>query len=463
MSLSQPGGNRQRELFPRAKRTTVSLPDDHPLVMLTELLDWTELEARAQLIRRKKLKSAAGRPPHLRILLGVLVLMALRKKPYRETEEQVRYYVPARYLCALTESEWTPDFTPVNDLCRLLGEEGVELINESVVDRAVELGLCDPQMAVADTTCQEAAIPHPNEMGLMGSFIRSMSLAAQKVGRAMAGWLKQVGDQVKEAKQKVREYRLFAKTKEAKNAVLSQMTQVVEGLTSKLGQALEAGGQGARRLAGPAIAARRKLEQLHQTMGKLLPQIRYWLNTGRVAVGKIISLHIPQLYSVVRGKVGKAVEFGLVWGITRLGGGFVLARRAKERNELVDARYAVLAVEEVIDHFGLVPQAYAYDRAGHSLDNVEHLKKLGVKQVGLAPPGRAEWQVQGKVRERLILQRAMVEGSIGTAKSAKYGFNRPAGRSTEMMGACGQRSILGTNLTRLLRGMKSTGPAAKAA
>ena len=45
-------------------------------------------------------------------------------------------------------------------------------------------------------------------------------------------------------------------------------------------------------------------------MSKLLPQIRYWFRSGSVAIGKIISLHIPQLYSIVRGKVGKAVSSG---------------------------------------------------------------------------------------------------------------------------------------------------------
>jgi hypothetical protein len=43
-----------------------------------------------------------------------------------------------------------------------------------------------------------------------------------------------------------------------------------------------------------------------------VPQIRYWLNTGYVAANKIVSLHIPELYAIVRGKVGKTVEFGLV-------------------------------------------------------------------------------------------------------------------------------------------------------
>ena len=45
--------------------------------------------------------------------------------------------------------------------------------------------------------------------------------------------------------------------------------------------------------------------------------------------GKIINLHIPELYSIVRGKVGKSVEFGLNWGITRLRGGYLLATLAR--------------------------------------------------------------------------------------------------------------------------------------
>jgi hypothetical protein len=46
----------------------------------------------------------------------------------------------------------------------------------------------------------------------------------------------------------------------------------------------------------------------------------------------------------------------------------------------------------------------------------------------------------------------MVEGSIGTIKCPKYGFNRPAARSAAMMGVCG-RAVLGLNLTKLYRGV----------
>jgi hypothetical protein len=88
-----------------------------------------------------------------------------------------------------------------------------------------------------------------------------------------------------------------------------------------------------------------------------------------------------------------------------------------------------------------------------SSQNVNDLRKLGVRDVGLAPRGRTAWQVDGRVRDKLIAERALVEGSIGTLKCPKYGFNRPSARSIAMMGVCGQRAALGLNLTKLLRGV----------
>ena len=76
-----------------------------------------------------------------------------------------------------------------------------------------------------------------------------------------------------------------------------------------------------------------------------------------------------------------------------------------------------------------------------------------MSDVGLAPRGNTPWQVDGAVKARLIKERALVEGSIGTIKCPKYGFNRPAARSVAMMGTCGQRAVvLGLNLTKLARG-----------
>jgi IS5 family transposase len=453
MSTAKRGGSRQPELFARSRTPTIPVPDNHRLVVMTDEIDWTELEELIQAIRMSKLKSEAGRPPHLRALAGALVLRATRKMTYRDTEDQIRYYAPARYLCGLTETEWSPDANTIQDFEQLLGEEGVRQVNERVVKWAVEEKLADPSLMVADTTAQEAAIPYPNEVGHMAAFLNAVVAASGKAGNALLGFLKGVGTRVKEAKKKVRAHRLFAETASAKKQLTTELADIVEEINSELGRRLEVGKAQGERLKKHAKAAWAKLNALHETMSKLLPQIRYWLRTGNVAAGKIINIHIPELYSIVRGKAGKAVEFGLKWGFARLRGGFVLATLAGGKADLADSVYALQAVDHHIALFGKPPKAYAYDRGGYSRENVEKLKGKGVEQVGLAPRGKAKWAVEKKVKDKLVNERAQVEGSIGTVKSGRYGFNRPAARSAEMMGVCGQRAVLGLNLNKVIRGL----------
>src|SRR5216684_7238981 len=190
------GRSRQPELFPRSKRPTVPIEENHRLVVLTDEIDWSELEERVELIRTSKLKNAAGRPPQLRALIGALVLKATRDMTWRETEDQIRHYAPARYLCGLTETEWTPDFTTLHDFAVLLGEDGVKLINEYAVEWAVEEKLANPSVAVADTTAQEAAIPYPNEMGLLAGFMTSVLAASKRAGEMFKRFASKVKEKV---------------------------------------------------------------------------------------------------------------------------------------------------------------------------------------------------------------------------------------------------------------------------
>ncbi len=317
--------------------------------------------------------------------------------------------------------------------------------------QAVAEKLADPSVVVGDTTAQEAAIPYPNEMRLMAAFMTSLAAASSRAGGLLRQFTKDSAVHFTAAPQTVRKYRLFAKTKEARLKVMAEMMRIVGTAQRKLGSVLSAGANARRHLVRYSKVAHAKVLRLHETMSKLLPQIAYWHRTGFVAANKIVSIHIRELYSVVRGKVGKPIEFGLNWGITRLRGGFLLATLAQQRRELVDARFVVRSVDDCIGLFGMVPRAYAYDRAGHSWENVAALRSRGVKEVGLAPRGSAAWSVGAKVREELVKERAMVEGGIGTIKSRRYGFNRPRARSARMMGYHGQRAVLGFNLNKLVR------------
>jgi len=271
----------------------------------------------------------------------------------------------------------------------------------------------------------------------------------------LKAFAKAAAGKFREGKRRLREFRLFAKDKPkaVRMRLMAQMAKLVGSVQAKLATTLEVAEQHRNRLVGYAKVAHAKVRRLHQTMKTLLPQIRYWIGTGFVAANKIVSVHISELYSIVRGKIGKPVEFGLQWGIARLKGGFLLATLAANRRELVDSRFALQAVDNHIALFGKPPEAYAYDRAGHSQQNVCELKARGVKHVGLAPRGQVQWEVDGAIKEKLVRERAQVEGGIGAIKNGRYGFNRPAARSAAMMGVCGQRAVLGLNLNKLARGL----------
>jgi transposase, IS5 family len=202
---------------------------------------------------------------------------------------------------------------------------------------------------------------------------------------------------------------------------------------------------------GRVAAARDRLSRVTDTMGKLLPQIRHWLRTGFVAKNKIISLQIPETHAVVRGKVGKKVEFGFKWGFTRLRGGYLLAKRGQQKLDIEDKRFVVDAVDDLKALFGRAPRDYAYDRGGFGVEALKRLQERGVRNVAVAPVGKHPWVVSERVRRRMVKERAAIEAGIGSVKCGRYGFNKPNARSAKMMGIAGHLGVLGFNLTKLAR------------
>src|SRR5216683_4025606 len=152
--------------------------------------------------------------------------------------------------------------------------------------------------------------PLPERDGTDGCFMTSVAAASKKAGRALKEFMKKAANKFRASKEKVREYRLFAKTKVKKDKLMAEMANIVDDVQRDLARAVEGVRAEKCRVVKYGKVARAKVFRLHETMKKLIPQIRYWLKTGWVARDKIISLHIPELYSIVRGKVGKTVEFG---------------------------------------------------------------------------------------------------------------------------------------------------------
>jgi IS5 family transposase len=426
------------------KTANISIRDKHELVRLTDVAPWPEMIEMAMSIRASKVKALSGPEPHYRELLGAVALMSVRQITYRQAEDLIAHYAPARYLCNLMDSSWSPDHITIFDFTQMLGPEGMDSMNRTFLLHAQELGILDATSLMSDTTAQEAMIPYPNEVGLMKRFADLTAGALKKVG----GKFLKIRSKAKEIASKVkglaRRSHLFAKTKEQKRKVGKKLYHTVKELQDLIKSVLA---RGERKLHGKASM---EIERLSKLMDTLLPQILFFLETGFVASKKIIHLQMSELYAIVRGKAGKSVEFGLKWGINRVDG-FVIGFLMNNASNVSDQKFCMEAIREHIKLFGEAPQTYGFDRGGYSKSNIKKAAKLGVKNVGIAPTGQAEWAVSEKMSEKIRRERAQVEGVIGSLKSRKYGFNKPNVKSTRAMETSGHRSFLGFNMTKALR------------
>ena len=426
------------------KSATISIKEKHELVQLADMSRWPEMIETAMSIRASKVKALVGPEPHYRELLGAVALMSVRQMTYRQAEDQIAHYAPARYLCNLMDSTWSPDHITIFEFTKMLGPEGMDILNRQFLDHAKDLGILDPSSLMSDTTAQEAKIPYPNEVGLMKRFTDLTVGALKKVGgkfSSIKGRAKEIASKVKGL---VRGSHLFAKTKEAKRKVGKKLYHTAKELHRLIKSCLA---EGKRCLRGKPS---KELQRLSNLMDMLFPQILYFLETGFVASKKIIHLQMSELYAIVRGKAGKSVEFGLKWGINRVDG-FVMGFLINNGANYSDQKFCIEAIKEHISLFGKAPKTYGFDRGGYSKINIKRAKKMGVRNVGIAPTGKAPWSVSEKMSEVIRRERAQVEGAIGNIKSKKYGFNKPDVKSISAMETSGHRSILGFNMTKALR------------
>jgi len=435
---------KQPSLFPASWKTEVYLKEDHELIQITELIDWDELILLAMNCRSAKVKKEVGPQPRYRELLGAVVLMSLKGFDYRQAEDMIAHYAPARYLCDLMDSTWQPDHVTIFDFTKMLGPEGMSSINKTILKQAQGLGFLDSTELMSDTTAQEAKIPYPTEVGLMSDFVNKVKKNLSKTGKAFRGVKEKIKEVAKKVKGMVRSYHLFCKSKEEKAKTAKKMFYTIEEVQNELTSVFQD-------FKSRGSKASEELQRLQEVMSTLMPQIKHFIDTGFVASKKIIHLNMPELYSIVRGKAGKKTEFGLKWGISRIGGGFVNGFLMNEAKHASDVQFCKDAVTEHMKIFGEAPEMYGFDRGGYSKANVKKIEKLGVKHVGVAPKGKTEWSVSKKRENYIKRERAQVEGVIGTVKTQNYGFNKPNARSVSAMESCGHRSIIAFNLRKMMK------------
>ena len=440
---------------------SIYVPDQHPLLQLKEALDWEAI--RAVMIEHwrqagKNVSGGRGVAWPVDLYVPLLVLMWVKAFHARQMEEYLNENVVARRFLGLSAETKVQirDHANIARADAALGAEGKAAVNRMVISVAQEHGFAGAEILSSDTTVQEPAIGYPNEPG-------SLKGLAERVGRA----LKKLQDrgvegaragieQTREIIKKVKEHHLFAKTKEEKKRLLRLMVEQTEVLIKRTKEII---GRVSARCGSLKQAAKAKLQRMVEVGEGLLPQIKSWLRTGKVAREKIIHAGIVAARAIVKGK--RRVKFGMKWLINRVPGGYVFGRRVEARAD--ENKMPEEGLKDYREVFGAeaTPQMVVYDRGASLPAAAESLQQEGVEKVGIPPRGQGEWMVGEQDQKEVKSQRGKTEGSIGRLKSRKYGFSHRQERSVETQDAAGQRAIVSVNLNTLMRDLVGQAKAAQ--
>jgi len=239
------------------------------------------------------------------------------------------------------------------------------------------------------------------------------------------------------------QYRFFAKDMATKTETIKKAKALSEMGLEKLAQYPP--GQ----MAFDRLQRRTQLEILRLlSLGpELMDQIGYWLQRGKVAPHKIVSLWklIPK--AIPKGKIGKPVEFGRKWIVNAYTGGYVLVM-APENAKIADPHCVIESLSLHKTVFDDMPSTYGTDRGMYSTDNLELCLSAGINKIAIQPKGKAEPMVSRRDHRKLANRRVAVEARIAHLKLRGLGRSRMKTDSGDLIS--GYRSALACNLTHLM-------------
>jgi hypothetical protein len=428
-------------------RSIISVEPDHRLVVLCKSIPWMELMEKARPILYEEHGipwDTGGRKLNLRAHLGAYILQTVHGWSDRWTEEMVRFYFPARLFCGYLDSTGSLDHTKIENFRNRFGEKGVQLITYDMLKVAKVFGFTTSNDVDMDTTVQEAGITHPTEMKLMNHLMKRLKAISGKLKGVCGRGIQGIGSLSQEFKKVMAHYRFFAKDMVTKAGLIKEAKAMSEKGLEKLSQFV------------PGQKAFDRLEKRAQdeilrllTLGpELMDQIGYWLRTGKVASGKIISLwkFVPK--AIPKGKVGKAVEFGRKWIVNAYRGGYVLVL-APENAKIADQHCVIESLSLHKTVFDEAPKTYGTDRGMYCIENLELCLGAGIKKIAIQPKGKAEPLISRRDHLTLANRRAGIEARIAHLKLKGLGKSRMKTDAGDLIS--GYRSALAYNLGHLMR------------
>ncbi len=382
-----------------------------------------------------------GRPSTpIETYLRMMFLKFRHRLSYESLCAQVADSITWHRFCRIGMDQKVPHPTTLMKLTTRCGQQTIERLNEQLLANANEARLLRLGKVRADTTVVEANVCYPTDSGLCATAVSTIARLVRRVKAAGGATRTAYRDRSRAARRRAhtlnQQLRVRASSvKEQARATVARITAELAGLAEHA--AAEAGAvlRNARRALRTATG--RRAGQLRQALSQLATtitattavtaQTRTRLAGGTPdAATRVVSLHDPDARPIVKGRLGKPVEFGYKAQIVDNVDGVICDYTMQVGNP-PDAPQLAPAIGRIIAGTGKAPRAVTADHNYGEVAVDDDLHHLGVTTVAIPRKGRPdtarrETQHRRGFR-RLVAWRTGCEGRISCLKRG-YGWDR---------------------------------------
>lgn len=314
---------KQERLFD--ERLSIKLNPKNKLYKLRDLVNWSELEARA--LPNIEIKQFGRNKKDHRVMLALSMLQAMYNGSDSFTEEELKENIYWQYFCGYEYLQQDLDVSEatIRRFRNDLGEEGYNEILKELLRIGLKVGALkkkDLESVIIDTTVQIKNIKHPHDVYLMET-------AREKV----VDLCKRLGIPLNETYAKTFKYKTIKLWKYKEDSKARQRKKIMISLKVRLGRLI--------RICQRAIE-KSKLE-LSEEDCTILSRAKN-IHAQSILKKKdkdiykkenkiIYSFHAPEVECIGKGKLNKPYEFGNKVGIAVSGrGNFVLGVKSFHGN-----------------------------------------------------------------------------------------------------------------------------------
>jgi IS5 family transposase len=314
---------KQERLFD--ERLSIKLNPKNKLYKLRDLVNWSELEARA--LPNIEIKQYGRNKKDHRVMLALSMLQAMYNGSDSFTEEELKENIYWQYFCGYEYLQQDLDVSEatIRRFRNDLGEEGYNEILKELLRIGLKVGALkkkDLESVIIDTTVQIKNIKHPHDVYLMET-------AREKV----VDLCKRLGIPLNETYAKTFKYKTIKLWKYKEDSKARQRRKIMISLKVRLGRLIRICQRAIEKskleLSEEDCAILSRAKNIHAQSILKKKDKDIYKKENKI----IYSFHAPEVECIGKGKLNKPYEFGNKVGIAVSGrGNFVLGVKSFHGN-----------------------------------------------------------------------------------------------------------------------------------